>query len=777
MPQAPQETERRSKLGLALSGGGFRASFFHLGVLRRLAELDILRHVEVLSTVSGGSILGALYMLRLKQRLDRDADLGRDEYVEIVKSLQRDFIGGVRKNLRTRLLLNPLANLRIICTPYTLARRMGRLYERYIYAGIVKEMWPAGKRRRPGRVPLRDVRIRPGGEPLAGGIETYNADPAHHCKVPQLVLNATCLNSGRSWRFTTVEIGDPVLGHIRYDEIELLHRYRKQLSEREIGELWPLLDEPPAGFRSETVAAAILWRLWRRASAGAGNGIAPGELRQALDRLAALAPPRWPALAVLCRSDFPMRRLMTCELGRLRAAKLEAWYVRRGPAIDLRLEAGLSRGERERRFWFALREIGGDIWDRCRREAEGDRAFLEALMDFVLDLYYLRLSRKVGPKAARDFDAITLGDAVAASACFPPVFPPYTILGLYDDTHVATLRLTDGGVFDNQGLSALFEEKCTHIIASDAGGTLEVQRRVTAGRLGMMGRIVSILMDNVRRRQLRRLREEERVAAGVATGTGAGTKWEDLKARYHVRKVAFFHMGTPPADGDREGLPPHPEAEAIARIRTDLDAFGDAEIAALTYQGYALADRFVRRYLKGSPFASPDWQPATQTPLPRLAPEARETRLLRVGMHRFFRALRFGAWDAWIVTLGLTGAAIAVTWRVRLTPRDFGAWVGDLLTRLWPLPADRPISLGLLVLLLAAVVAVVAAWPGLVRGLAGVRRLVTAVKWTRALAGNLSWPLGLLPVWLSLLAAAVAALSHWVFNRAFLRVSRYRAEG
>ncbi|MDH3442076.1 MAG: hypothetical protein OEM63_15055, partial [Gammaproteobacteria bacterium] len=37
------------KLGLALSGGGFRASLFHLGVLARLAEQDLLRHVHVLS--------------------------------------------------------------------------------------------------------------------------------------------------------------------------------------------------------------------------------------------------------------------------------------------------------------------------------------------------------------------------------------------------------------------------------------------------------------------------------------------------------------------------------------------------------------------------------------------------------------------------------------------------------------------------------------------------------------------------------------------------------
>ncbi|HJU53916.1 MAG TPA: tetratricopeptide repeat-containing protein, partial [Pyrinomonadaceae bacterium] len=45
--------ERR--FGLGLSGGGFRASLFHIGVLARLAELDVLRHVEGLSCVSGGS--------------------------------------------------------------------------------------------------------------------------------------------------------------------------------------------------------------------------------------------------------------------------------------------------------------------------------------------------------------------------------------------------------------------------------------------------------------------------------------------------------------------------------------------------------------------------------------------------------------------------------------------------------------------------------------------------------------------------------------------------
>ena len=49
------------RIGLALSGGGSRAIAFHLGCLRALHDLGILQHVAVISTVSGGSVIGALY--------------------------------------------------------------------------------------------------------------------------------------------------------------------------------------------------------------------------------------------------------------------------------------------------------------------------------------------------------------------------------------------------------------------------------------------------------------------------------------------------------------------------------------------------------------------------------------------------------------------------------------------------------------------------------------------------------------------------------------------
>ncbi len=49
------------KIGLALSGGGSRAIAFHLGCLRALHDRGVLDKVSVLSGVSGGSVIAALY--------------------------------------------------------------------------------------------------------------------------------------------------------------------------------------------------------------------------------------------------------------------------------------------------------------------------------------------------------------------------------------------------------------------------------------------------------------------------------------------------------------------------------------------------------------------------------------------------------------------------------------------------------------------------------------------------------------------------------------------
>ena len=187
------------KLGLALSGGGFRASLFHIGVLAALAERDLLRHIEVLSCVSGGSILGAHYYLEVRRLLQEtpDASITREDYINLVERVGRDFLLGVQKNIRTRIGTNLIANLRMIFQPgYTTTKRLSELYEKHLYGRIKDD----GERR------MRKLFIKPKGDedckPKYDNWKRAN-------KVPILILNATTVNTGHNWQFTTSWMGEP----------------------------------------------------------------------------------------------------------------------------------------------------------------------------------------------------------------------------------------------------------------------------------------------------------------------------------------------------------------------------------------------------------------------------------------------------------------------------------------------------------------------------------------------------------------------------------------
>lgn len=54
-----RRTHRLKPLGVALSGGGIRSATFNLGILQGLAEHNLLKHVDYLSTVSGGGYIGS----------------------------------------------------------------------------------------------------------------------------------------------------------------------------------------------------------------------------------------------------------------------------------------------------------------------------------------------------------------------------------------------------------------------------------------------------------------------------------------------------------------------------------------------------------------------------------------------------------------------------------------------------------------------------------------------------------------------------------------------
>lgn len=191
------------RIGLALSGGGFRASFFHIGVLAKLAELDVLRHVEVLSCVSGGSIVGVQYYLELRKELRRrkHRELDRDCYIAIVERVERAFLDGVRTNIRTRVFKNPAALVRMIFDPgYSRTTRIGELFEQEFYSRV--EDGAGG-----GPRLLKDLVVIPADGPA--DFHPRRDNWWRRAKVPILVVNATTLNTGHNWQFTATYMGEP----------------------------------------------------------------------------------------------------------------------------------------------------------------------------------------------------------------------------------------------------------------------------------------------------------------------------------------------------------------------------------------------------------------------------------------------------------------------------------------------------------------------------------------------------------------------------------------
>ncbi len=75
--------------GLALSGGGFRATLFHIGSLWRLNELGWFKKLEEITSVSGGSITAALLGLRWKRLTFDNGGVATNFKEEILTPLSR----------------------------------------------------------------------------------------------------------------------------------------------------------------------------------------------------------------------------------------------------------------------------------------------------------------------------------------------------------------------------------------------------------------------------------------------------------------------------------------------------------------------------------------------------------------------------------------------------------------------------------------------------------------------------------------------------------------
>jgi NTE family protein len=209
----------------------------------------------------------------------------------------------------------------------------------------------------------------------------------------------------------------------------------------------------------------------------------------------------------------------------------------------------------------------------------------------------------------------SLAKAVAASSCFPPIFQPMKIpkeVGSFIDGRVRRedparwaaalddLRLTDGGDYDNMGLEPVWKDH-EYVLVSNAGGIFDFE-----SDKNLLWRIQRY--QAVQETQTRYLRQRWLIASD-ATGTLNASYWSVASARSRYD----------PADG--QGYSRALAKQVIAEIRTDLDAFSDAEAAVLENHGYYLADVAISKHaaplMPASPPAlappHPDWAPPRKT--------------------------------------------------------------------------------------------------------------------------------------------------------------------
>lgn len=187
-----REKSETRQIGLALSGGGSRAIAFHLGCLRALHDRGLLDKLQVISAVSGGSIIAAMYAF------SRDSF---ESFEERVKQLLKN---GLVVSIAKEMLLSPIL-FKIILT--------------FGIAGFV-----AGFCRIIGRQPpLRRWYSRTNA--FEKVLERYyfknmnlNSERRSNFHV---VINSTELRTGSAFRFGTKESGCWRYGHLGDNTIPL----------------------------------------------------------------------------------------------------------------------------------------------------------------------------------------------------------------------------------------------------------------------------------------------------------------------------------------------------------------------------------------------------------------------------------------------------------------------------------------------------------------------------------------------------------------------------
>jgi NTE family protein len=157
-------------MALCLSGGGYRAMVFHVGVLIRLNEIGVLGKLKRISSVSGGSITAATLGLHWKHLIFKDG---------VASNFDPVVVQPVRKLAGET--IDRAAILGGILTPFvSIADKVAKAYKDHLF----------------GEATLQDLPNDAMGEG------------------PRFVINATNVQSGVLWRFSRPYMGDYRVGRV-----------------------------------------------------------------------------------------------------------------------------------------------------------------------------------------------------------------------------------------------------------------------------------------------------------------------------------------------------------------------------------------------------------------------------------------------------------------------------------------------------------------------------------------------------------------------------------
>jgi NTE family protein len=160
----------KEEVALCLSGGGFRAALFHLGSLRRLNEMGILSQVDLVSAVSGGSMLASHVATHIQLAAQQGVPWPtRGGIWPAFDTMAASFHVKLSKALRIATTLS--------------------------YSEVLMRKLPLGFKRWVGDMQLRDLPER-----------------------PDFTFNATELRTGGLWSFSRGRVGSDELGYsTKYD--------------------------------------------------------------------------------------------------------------------------------------------------------------------------------------------------------------------------------------------------------------------------------------------------------------------------------------------------------------------------------------------------------------------------------------------------------------------------------------------------------------------------------------------------------------------------------